>query len=861
MGRRRHGCIAISPSNSGCGTAVSKAAALLRALNSHRTYRVRAGEHTAQGHLYLPDFWELKRLLVISAGKEMAQLVEVLNSEKQKLKTLEDRNALLEKDVQRFNERKDLEQEIALVDLILPFMEYMEAKRHYTDVKARQRSLHLRVKTLQHKNQPIHDFKKRLDASLKRLDKKRDGKKESARKRFKAMGTKRDESEKLDTQAEEISNELSNLKSAENPRAKKLRDTEANILRTKAELAPRDVESIEDIEEESRRLSQSSSGIRQRQYELREQQQRFIEDESRAKAEITEGEKALTKLDDVSYRKLQSLGKYDPDCANVINWLRQNKHRFRMEIIEPAAVSVTVPNKSYVNAVEACFNGSQLRTFVAQCDEDYRLLNQLVSDTPEALGKMVRITTWFRPADGNVAPPPMTQDEMREIGFDGYAIDFVDCAPAMRSFLTRDCQFHRTPIALQPNRVDPARAMEAVSRTGGGSYILGNILNMVTRSQYGRRLPQNLTRDVRPARTLVGPVVDPAARQNVELRIAKGRDQLGMCADEGRRLSELDREIKKEQSAHKEATDKVKARQKVVAEEKSRVQKAEYKLHSLQDKLTQLRKEKSADKERADLMKSLLKVTRQRADIAQQYAKLVRDTIKDQAEATVRGLEHLQQSSRKHALEVLLEELDGEYQTALAEFNTANGVYVREKERCKELLDISKAKLDEVDEELRNTFKGMEESGTAHERTTDQLKDELGTLRERLQMLLNTDPGVIEQYERRKEEIRSLTKKIEDRERAAAKVEKSMKVARDNWQPALQDLVTSIGKRFSEAFDRIGCAGELQLMPHDDYEKWAITILVKFRDTEQLQQLTAHRQSGGVCRFHSRHLSGMLMAF
>jgi hypothetical protein len=48
--------------------------------------------------------------------------------------------------------------------------------------------------------------------------------------------------------------------------------------------------------------------------------------------------------------------------------------------------------------------------------------------------------------------------------------------------------------------------MEAVSRTGGGSYILGGILNMVTRSQYGRRLPQNLTRDVRPARTLVGPV-------------------------------------------------------------------------------------------------------------------------------------------------------------------------------------------------------------------------------------------------------------------------------------------------------------------------------------------------------------------
>ncbi|KAF8266426.1 P-loop containing nucleoside triphosphate hydrolase protein [Lactarius quietus] len=244
-------------------------------------------------------------------------------------------------------------------------------------------------------------------------------------------------------------------------------------------------------------------------------------------------------------------------------------------------------------------------------------------------------------------------------------------------------------------------------------------------------------------------------------------------------------------------------------------------------------------------MKNLLKITRQRADIAQQYAGLVRVTIKDQTDATKLGLEHLQESSRKHALEVMLQDLDSEYQTALGEFNNANVVYVKEKERCKELLDISKTKLDEVDEELRNTFKAMEESGTAHERTADQLKDELGTLQERLKMLLTTDEGVIEQYERRKEEIRSLTKKIEDRERAAAKVEKSMKVARDNWQPALQDLVTSIGKRFSEAFDRIGCAGELQLTPHDDYEKWAITILVKFRDTEQLQQLTAHRQSGG----------------
>jgi tRNA(Phe) wybutosine-synthesizing methylase Tyw3 len=44
----------------------------------------------------------------------------------------------------------------------------------------------------------------------------------------------------------------------------------------------------------------------------------------------------------------------------------------------------------------------------------------------------------------------------------------------------------------------------------------------------------------------------------------------------------------------------------------------------------------------------------------------------------------------------------------------------------------------------------------------------------------------------------------------------------------------------------IGCAGEIKIREEEDYDKWAIDILVKFRDDEKLQVLTAQRQSGGV---------------
>lgn len=45
----------------------------------------------------------------------------------------------------------------------------------------------------------------------------------------------------------------------------------------------------------------------------------------------------------------------------------------------------------------------------------------------------------------------------------------------------------------------------------------------------------------------------------------------------------------------------------------------------------------------------------------------------------------------------------------------------------------------------------------------------------------------------------------------------------------------------------IGCAGEVRIGEHEDFDKWTIDILVKFRDSEKMQLLTAQRQSGGVC--------------
>ena len=45
--------------------------------------------------------------------------------------------------------------------------------------------------------------------------------------------------------------------------------------------------------------------------------------------------------------------------------------------------------------------------------------------------------------------------------------------------------------------------MEYVSRESNGKFIIGNVMNAVTRSRYGKRLPQNQTYTFNNARNLV----------------------------------------------------------------------------------------------------------------------------------------------------------------------------------------------------------------------------------------------------------------------------------------------------------------------------------------------------------------------
>jgi len=450
-----------------------------------------------------------------------------------------------------------------------------------------------------------------------------------------------------------------------------------------------------------------------------------------------------------------------------------------------------------------------------------------------------------------LAPPPLSDEEMRELGFDGYAMDYIQCPEGLKWFLTNSMNLHRVAISLNGNGVDADRAMGMVSRIGprgeggGASYVIGRVYNTVTRSRYGKRLPQNSTRDVLRARNLVSSNVDETAKRRCEQAIAEARQTLALCTNEADELAKEEAAIRAEGKKLKSHHDALRARNDAVMETRRRLTNLGLKLERDQAKVKELKAKPPADVERAQLKRDLLTLARKRADIAKDYVKLIRAVMKDQEEATRLGLQCAQVAANKAALEALFEERDRAYQKALSDFNEAHKRYDLAKQDSKSKLDISKAKLESVDDEIRARFKAMEESGEANAKTADEVQTELEAKREQLEMNIHTNAGVVEQYRRRQAEIETLSATIEERERKVDKIGRQIKTAKENWQPALEELVASIGRKFSASFDRLGCAGEVRISEHEDYDKWAIDILVKFRDDERLQLLTGERQSGG----------------
>ncbi|KAG8689456.1 Structural maintenance of chromosomes protein 5 [Ceratobasidium sp. 423] len=549
----------------------------------------------------------------------------------------------------------------------------------------------------------------------------------------------------------------------------------------------------------------------------------------------------LQSLNDIASQRMHKLRQADQDVADVAVWLSKNQNMFKEEIIMPPWLSVFVKDTKYQAQVESLFSLVNLKTFVCQNEEDYRKMNKLVNDEA-VIGRRVRMNIWWRPPSDT--RPPVPRENLASLGFNCYAIECVQAPEGMRNYLERELGLSRIAISLRED-ANIIAMTTAVTEQGGGAFLTGQTSHQVTRSHYGRRLAQTATRRIANARLFTGSQVDTERQKELEQIIVNARAEMDAEEAKMAKTNEKDQPLRNEVSELMNKINEIKEQINKINAAKKQHEFHKVKLNNRRKDLKEEESKPEPKDEEEKLKKKLLKSAIKRAGVMHETVALFEKLHEAQMEATRSALRHQQAVANATAVEKLLSTYEQEVHRVKKDYEKVDEEFQRAKATSKKLLETTKAKIEQVSDELRNEFQtNYQDKGNTP--SVQEVEEDLATKQAELELNHPMNPEIIRQYEARAVQIANLRDKAEIQEKKTNKLNARVEKTKGKWKPALEELVSQISRKFSAAFDRIRRAGEVHVRDAgDDYANWAIDILVKFRETEKLQILDAHRQSGG----------------
>jgi hypothetical protein len=149
-------------------------------------------------------------------------------------------------------------------------------------------------------------------------------------------------------------------------------------------------------------------------------------------------------------------------------------------------------------------------------------------------------------------------------------------------------------------------------------------------------------------------------------------------------------------------------------------------------------------------------------------------------------------------------------------------------------------------ESITMITKDIEKEFNEMPRTVEELETAIQDTELEANSMLFLNQNVLQEYQNRQREIESISNKLKDDKDEYEICCSEIATVKGKWLPTLRTLVSKINDTFSRNFQEMAVAGEVSLDEHDlDFDQYGILIKVKFRQTSQLQVLSAHHQSGG----------------
>lgn len=568
--------------------------------------------------------------------------------------------------------------------------------------------------------------------------------------------------------------------------------------------------------------------------------------------------------------KLQHLSR---DCYQAWKWIQEHQDEFEHKVYGPPIIECSLKDPKYANAIESLFQENDFKAFCAQSTNDFNRLQRVLNREMRLHDVSLRVCSnssmeQFR--------PPLSEQEMRNCGMEGWAIDFLNGPEVVLAMLCEAKSLHATAISLRDISEEQFSSLE---NSNVRSWVVrGTLFQAVRRREYGAAGNSTRTRSLRDARHWTDRPVDPAAKERFQRQIRELESDLATIKEEMGHLKDRKRELGDEYKGIDEEIERLRT-------DKEQKQKALTIFRALPTKLAQeeqkiitIDEHLAGVRERVEsIQKDRDKVLLEKAQMTIKYAEAVADLRKTHDGLLELEMQHIEAKSDYETLKSRNEHVQATLKAKQDEEKAAGEEVIQESAKAKEQIIhvkelAAEAKdLAEAGEEVWQDY--LSEFG---KKSAEELEADIESEKARLALTHEGNSNILKEFEDRQTRIERLRKGMEGLTKEIEKVQNAIAEIRGIWEPELDALVAKISDAFSDSFARIGCAGQVTVYKasssdmdvenattnnqsqHEsdrpsgaeggnglDFSHWALHILVKFRSTEPLSLLDSHRQSGG----------------
>ncbi|KAM0521179.1 hypothetical protein ACHAPE_002653 [Trichoderma viride] len=790
----------------------------------HETLRAAAPEEMQKWHRQLQEH-----------HKDKKDIAETVHADTETLKNLQTRQQGLQADVDRIREREEIQERVSNLKGALVIAQYQEARNNHLAAKERRKEAENKLKHLERESGPSLEAVNRKQVYTQEIE-------AAIPSRVKAV---KDTQVAAQSLAQEISSAVDDVKEWSN----KIGAERTGFDEKRKEVAASKSRITTLLADLKNRPSEFSPGewnqkIRAEEHNLREveaDQRRLnsdlerVKDDGRKKMDELRKLKAdIESLDTQEGQQLNFMRRSFPELSTAWDWVQENQGKFEKEVFGPPMLCCSVKDERYSDQVQALLQTDDFVCFTAQTKHDYRLLtDQLYRE----MSLSVVIRTCSQPLAAFRSPIALS--EAQSLGLDGFALNYLDGPEPVLAMLCAEKRLHQSGVSVKDHSDDEYEKLVNHGRIS--QWAAGKQQYLVRRrKEYGPSAMTTVTKRIQPGRFWTSQPVDSQEKNELNRRQTE-------VAGEAEIMKVEYKELRLKNGTFEEQKAEIQGKIEQLRTEKNALQREFSKWQMMPQKIESEERHKEANEQ-------AMREARERiVELGFEWDK----AVVERAKLVLRHQEALSQIGRAHTdlieAKIRLIEAKSDIEGLKARNSDIMGKLEQEKLVVQQATDeatlareLGRGLSDKVRELIsENPDKKDTYTALAENKLAAEIEMDISAEQANLELIHAANPNVIREFEKREQEIAKLTKKMDASNGKLASITQQLDDLMGKWEPKLDALVSKVNDAFAYNFEQISCAGEVRVNRPEDFDQWALDIMVKFRENESLQQLNAHRQSGG----------------